>query len=193
MSDSLSPYELQQARLPCSSLAPKVCSNPCPLSRWCHPTTSSSVVPFSSCPQSFPSIRVFCNELALCIRWPSTGASASTSVLLMNIQGWFHLGLTGLTSLGQLLSAIPWPGIKTKPPSVKMWSLNRLTAREVSPETFLLTKRPWKWKWKLSLLVVSDFLRPHGLEPPRLLRPWNFAGKSTGVGCHFLLQGIFPT
>ena len=49
----------------------------------------------------------------------------------------------------------------------------------------------WKWKWSHS--VVSDFLRPHGLKPTRLLHPRNFPGKSTEVGCHFLLQGIFPT
>ena len=55
MSNSLWPHRLQHARLPCPSLSPRVCSNPCPLSRWCHPTISSSVAPFYSCPQSFPS------------------------------------------------------------------------------------------------------------------------------------------
>ena len=53
--------------------------------------------------------------------------------------------------------------------------------------------RAWKWKWKWSRSVVSDSLRPHGLQPTRLLHPWDSPGKSTGVGCHFLLQGIFPT
>ena len=71
VSDSLRPQGLQHARLPCPS-SPGVCSNPRPLSRWCHPTISSSVVPFSSCPQSFfPSIRVFSNESVLHIRWPN--------------------------------------------------------------------------------------------------------------------------
>ena len=51
--------------------------------------------------------------------------------------------------------------------------------------------RKWKWKWSRS--VMSDSLRPHGLQPTQLLRPWDFPGKNTGVGCHFLLQGIFPT
>ena len=69
MSDSLWPHEPQHARPPCPSPAPGVYPNSCPLSRWCHSTISSSVIPFSSCPQSFP-IRVFSNELALCIRWP---------------------------------------------------------------------------------------------------------------------------
>ena len=54
MSDSLQPHELQHARPPCPSTTPRVHPNPCPLSRWCHPTISSSVIPFSSCPQSFP-------------------------------------------------------------------------------------------------------------------------------------------
>ena len=68
MSDSLWPHELQHTRPPCPSPTPGVYPDPCPLSRWCHPATSSSVVPFSSCPQ--PSIRVFSNESPLCIRWP---------------------------------------------------------------------------------------------------------------------------
>ena len=71
VSDSLWPYGLQHARLPCLSLSPGVGSNSCPLSRWCHPTISSSVVPFSLCPQSFLPSRSFpMNESALHIRWP---------------------------------------------------------------------------------------------------------------------------
>ena len=70
VSDSLWPHGLQQARPPCPSPTPGVHPNSCPLSRWCHPTISSFVIPFSSCPQSFPSISVFSNESALCIRWP---------------------------------------------------------------------------------------------------------------------------
>ena len=70
MSDSLQPHELQHARLPCPSLSPRACSNSCPSSWWCHPTISSSVTSFSSCPQSFPSSGSFSKELALCISWP---------------------------------------------------------------------------------------------------------------------------
>ena len=70
MSDSLQPHGLQHARPPYPSPAPWVYSNSCPLSRRCHPTISSTVVPFSSCLQPFPGIRVFSNESALCIRWP---------------------------------------------------------------------------------------------------------------------------
>ena len=69
MSDSLRPHEPQHVRPPCPLPTPRVYPNPCPMSRWCHPTISSSVVPFSSCPQSFPASESS-NELALHIRWP---------------------------------------------------------------------------------------------------------------------------
>ena len=84
VSDSLEHHGLQQARPPCPWPTPGVYSNSGPLSSWCHPTISSSVIPFSSCPH-FPSIRVFSNESALHIRWPSIEVSASTSVLPINI------------------------------------------------------------------------------------------------------------
>ena len=71
MSDSLWPHGLQHASLACPSISPGVCSNSCPLSWWCHPSISSSVAPFASCPQSFPASQLIpVNELALCIRWP---------------------------------------------------------------------------------------------------------------------------
>ena len=70
MPNSLWPHGLQHFRLPCPSLSPRVCSNSCPLSQWCHPTISSSATPFSLCLQVFPSIRVFSSEMALCITWP---------------------------------------------------------------------------------------------------------------------------
>ena len=69
MSDSLRPHELQRTRPPCPLPTAGVYPNPCPSGPWCHPTISSSVVPFSSCPQSFPA-SVFSSESALCIRWP---------------------------------------------------------------------------------------------------------------------------
>ena len=90
---------LQLARVPCPSLSPGICSNPCPLSRWCHPTISSSVVPFSSCPQSFPASGSFPTSQLLTSGGQSIRASASASVLLVKSQSWFPLGLTGLISL----------------------------------------------------------------------------------------------
>ena len=96
MSDSLWPRGLQHARLPCPSPSPRACSNSCPLSWWCHPTISSSVVPFSSCLQSFPVSGSFLMSRLFTSGGQSIGASAS--VLPMNIQGWFPLGWIGLIS-----------------------------------------------------------------------------------------------
>ena len=97
--DSLGPHGLQHARLPCPSLSPRVGSNSCPLSRWCHPTISSSVAPFSSCPRSSPASGSFHMSQFFASGGQSIGAAASASVLPMNIQGLFPLGLTGLVSL----------------------------------------------------------------------------------------------
>ena len=99
MSDSLQPHELQHARPPCPSPTPGVHPNPCPLSRWCHSTISSSVVPFSSCPQSFPASGSFPMSQLFAWGGQSIGVSASTSVLPMNIQDWSPLGWTGWISL----------------------------------------------------------------------------------------------
>ena len=98
MSNSLQPHGLQHTRLPCPSPTPGVYKNSCPLSRWCHPTISSSVVPFS-CPQSFPASGSFEMSQLFASGGQSIGVSASTSVLPMNIQDWFPLGLTGWISL----------------------------------------------------------------------------------------------
>ena len=97
MSDSLWSHGLQHARLPCPSPSPRSCSNSCTLIRWCHLTISSSVVPFSSCLQSFP----VSGSFLMSWLFPSCGQSirASASVPPMNIQDWFPLGLTGLISL----------------------------------------------------------------------------------------------
>ena len=87
------------AGLPCPSSTPGACSNSCPLSQWYHPTISSSVIPFSFCPQSFPASRSFPMNRLFTSGGQSIGASASASVLPVNIQDWFPLGLTGLISL----------------------------------------------------------------------------------------------
>ena len=96
MSDSLQHHRLQHPRLPCPSLSSGVCWNSCPLSQWHHPTTSSSAALFSSCPCSFPASGSFPMSLHFLTDGQSMGASAAASVLPMNIQGWFPLGLTGL-------------------------------------------------------------------------------------------------
>ena len=99
MSNSLSLHGLQHVWLPCPSPSPGVCSNSCPLSQWCHPTVSSSVIPFFSCPQSFPASGSFPTSWLFTSGGQSIGASASASVPPMNIQDWFPLGMTTLISL----------------------------------------------------------------------------------------------
>ena len=99
MSNSLRPHESQHARPPCPSPTPGVDSNSCPLSRWCHPAISSSVVPFSSCPQSLPASRSFSMSQLFAWGGQIIGVSASTSVLPTNTQDWSPLGRTGWISL----------------------------------------------------------------------------------------------
>ena len=99
MSDSLWPHGLQHAKPPCPSSTPRACSNSYPLSWWCHPTISSSVIPFSSCFQSFPASRSVPMSQFFTSGGQSIGASASASVLPMNIQDRFPLELTSLISL----------------------------------------------------------------------------------------------
>ena len=99
MSNSLQLHGLQHARLPCPSPTPGAYSNSCPSSQWCHPTISSSVVPFSSCLQFFPASGSFPMSQFFASGGQSIGVSASASVLPMNIPGWFPLGLTGWISL----------------------------------------------------------------------------------------------
>ena len=95
----MQPHELQHRRLPCPSLSPRVCLNSCPLSQWCHPNISSSVAPFSSCPQPFSTSRAFPVSQLFTSSGQNIGVLASASALPMSVQGWFPLILTGLISL----------------------------------------------------------------------------------------------
>ena len=99
VSDSLRPHEPQHARPPCPSPTPGVHPNPCLWRRWCHPTISSSVIPFSSCPQSFPASGSFPMSQLFASGGQSIGVSASTSVLPIDTQDWSPLGWTGWISL----------------------------------------------------------------------------------------------
>ena len=115
MSDSLQPHELQHARPPCPSPTPRVYSNS-PLSWWCHPTISSSVIPFSSYLQSLPASGAFPVSQLYAWGGQSIGVSASASVLPMNTQDWSLLGWTGWISLavqGTLKSLLPHHSSKT--------------------------------------------------------------------------------
>ena len=115
MSDSLQPHELKHARLPCPLPTPGAYSNSCLLSQWCHSTTSSSVTPFASCLLSFAASGAFPVSQLFTSGGQSIGASASTSVLPMNIQGWF-------LSCLQLLAA-PWTAVHQVPLSFTIsWS-----------------------------------------------------------------------
>ena len=98
MSNSLRPHGLQHAWLACPSPAPGVCSNSCPLSRWCHPTILSYVVPFSFCPQPFPTSEFSPRSQSFASGGQSIGTSASASVLPVNTQDWSPLGWTGWIS-----------------------------------------------------------------------------------------------
>ena len=99
VSDSLRPHGLQHARLPCPSPTPQACSNSCPLCRWCHPTISFPVTPFSSCLQSFPASRSFPVSQFFTSGGQSIRVLASTSFLPMNIQDWFSLWYNDWISL----------------------------------------------------------------------------------------------
>ena len=116
MSDSLWPHGLQHTRRPCPSAtlfnSSALYSNSCPLSRWCHPTISLSVIPFSSCLQSFPASGSFQMSQFFTSGGQIIGASASAKVLPMNIQDWFPLGWTGWISLG-LSRVFPTPQLKS--------------------------------------------------------------------------------
>ena len=136
MSNSSWPHELQHARPLCPPVSPGVFSNSCPLSRWCHPTISSSVVPFSSCPQSFPAIRVVSNESALRIRWPkywsfssSISPSNEYSRLIFFRIDWFDL----LAVQGTL-----------KSPAPQFESINSSTVRLLYGPTFTSIHDYWK-------------------------------------------------
>ena len=99
VSDSLRPHESQHARPPCPSPTPGVYSNSCSLSQWCHPTISSSVIPFSSCPQSLPASGSFPMSQLFAWGGQNIGVSVSASVLPVNTQDWYPLGWTGWISL----------------------------------------------------------------------------------------------
>ena len=154
VSNSLQPQGLQHARLPCPSLSPGVCSDLGPLSQWCHPTISSSVTLFASCLQSFPESGSILMSQLFASGGQSIGASASVSVLPMNIQGWFPLGLTGwiyLQSKGFSKTLLQHHSLKA--------SILRCSAFFMVQHTWLLEK-PQLWlygsflaKWCLCFLI----------------------------------------
>ena len=142
MSDSLWPHESQHARPPCPLPPPRVCSNSCPSSWWCHPVISSSVIPFSSCLRSFPPSRSFPMSQFFTSGGQCIGISASASVLPMNIQDWFPLGLTGWISLqskglSRVFSNTTVQKHQFFGAQLSLWSNSHI-------QTWLLEK-PWLW------------------------------------------------
>ena len=162
MSNSLWPHGLQHARLPCSSPTPWVCSNSHPLSWWCHPTISSSFIPFSSCLQSFPGSGSFLMSRLFAWRGQSIGASAPI-FFPMNIQNWFPFGLTGFISLqSKGLSRVfsNTSSIRAAPilPSAEslalcsMWGFQPISPQVKWPEA-------WRTRWWHSSSCPSSLLQ----------------------------------
>ena len=139
LSDSLSPHEPQQARPPCPSPTAGVYPNPCPLSQWCHPTISSSVVPFSPLLQSFPASGSFPMSLIFASGGQNIGVPASALVLSKTIQDWFLLGWTGLISLqSKGLSSLEFS------PSPEFKSINSLALNFLYGPTLTSIHGYWK-------------------------------------------------
>ena len=155
MSDSLLPNGPQHAMPPCPSPTPRVYSKSCPLSQWCHPTISSSVIPFSSCLQTFPDSGSFqMRQLFASGNW-STGVSALTQVFTRNIQDWFPLGWTDWISLlskglSRVFSNTTVQKHQFFSAQISLWSNSHI-------HTWLLEKL-WKNYWKNIALTVLIFV-----------------------------------
>ena len=161
MSDSLQPHGLQHARLPCPSLTPRACSNSCPSSQWCHPTILFSVVPFSSCLQSAPASETFLMSQFFAFGGQSIEVLAFSSVLPMNIQNWFPLGLTGLISLqSKGLSIISRTTVQkhqyfdTQP---SLWSSSHIRPYLTTGKTIALIR--WNFVGKVTSLLFNMLCR----------------------------------
>ena len=179
---TLQPDGLQHAKPPCPSPTPRVYSNSCPLSRWYHPTISASVVPFSSLPSVFPSIRVFQMSQHFSSGGQSIGISASASVLPMNIQDWFPLGRTGWISLQskgfsrvfsnttiqkhQFLN--PWlihVNVWQKPLQYcKVISLQLIKINEKKRKTQNINSTVLSFLYSLTLTSIHDYWKNHSLD-----------------------------
>ena len=185
MSDSLPPHGLQHTRLSCPSLSPRVCSNSCPFSWSWHITISSSVIHFSSCPQFFPESGFFPTSQLLAWGGQSIGVSASVSVLPVNIQGWFPLGLTGLILLSKGLWRVFSAPVRKHQffgAQPSLWSNSHIP-------TWLLEK---PWCVCVSHSVVSNSATPWTVahQPPLSMA---FSRQEYWSALPFPLQGIFPT
>ena len=149
---TLQPHGLQHARLPCPSPTPESCSNLSPLSQWCHPTISSSVIPFSSHLQSFPASESFPLSQLFASGGQSFWASASASVLPMNVQDWFSFWLTGLISL-QSKNPLWHFNLPTYyPPTSTSSAGMRMVVQILVWASWSQTRQ--HWSWSLGTVVV---------------------------------------
>ena len=161
---TLRPHGLPHTRLPCPSLSPRVCANSYPLRRWCHPTISSSVIPFSSCLQSFP-VSVFpsIGKNLFPMSWffasggQSIGASALASVLPMNIRDWFPLGLTG------------WSLYSPRNSSKSLLQHHNSKASTLRRSAFFMVQfsHPHTTTGKTTALTIWTFVS-------KVMQPWNY-------------------
>ena len=154
VSNSLQPHGLQHARIPCPSPTPGACSNSCPSSCWCHPTISYSIVPFSSCLQSFAASGSFPVSQFIASGGQSIGVSASASVLPMNIQDWFPLGWAGwISSPRDSQASSPTPQFKRINSSV----LSFLYSSTLTSIPYGCLKcLPTRWETQVQSLVQED-------------------------------------
>ena len=177
MSDSLQPHGLQHARPPCPSPTIGVYSSSCPLSQWCHPTISFSVIPFSSCLQSFPASRSFPMSQFFASGGQSIGLSASASVLPMNIQNRFHLGWTGwitLQSKGPLKSLLQHHSSKASVLRRSAFFIVQLSHPYMTTgKTIALTR--WTFVGKVTSLLLNMLSR----------LVITFLPRRTRLGCSF--------
>ena len=208
MSDSLRLHGSQHARPPYPSLTPGVYPNSCPLSWWCHPTTSPSR-PLLLMPSIFPSIKILWNESALHIRWPkywsfnfNISPSNEDPGLISFRMDWLDL----LAVQGTLKSLLQHHSSKASILQCSAFFIVQLSHPYMTTGKTIASTR-WTFIDKvMSLLLnmlsewVSEVAQscptlwdPMDCSLARFLRPWDFPGKNTGVGCHFLLQEIFPT
>ena len=174
MSNSLQPHGQQRANFPCPLLSPGVCSNSCSLSWQCHPIISSSVIPFSSCPQSFPAMRVFSTESVLCMRWPkywsfsfNISPSSEYSGMISFRIDWFDL----LAIQGILTSAPQLESINSS--ALSLLYGPTLTSIHDYWKSLALTKQTFVGK-VMSLLfhMLSRFVKAFLLRSKHLLIPW---------------------
>ena len=176
MSDSLWPHGLQYARLFCLLLSPKVCSNSCPLSRWCHPTISSSVAPFSSYPQSFPASGSFPMSQLFASGGQSIGASAPASVLPVEYSGLisFRIDWFDLAVQGPLKSLLQHQNLKASVHQHSAFSVVQLSHTYLTTgKTIVLTRRTFVGKvMSLLLHMLSRLVITFLPRSKRLLISW---------------------